>query len=128
MKMRFPVAVAFSILMAAAPLMAHHSFAAEYDGKQPIALKGTVTKVEWTNPHVYIHIAVKDDAGATVEWALEGHPPNTLRRTGWTRDAVKVDDMIAVTGWRSRDGTTRIACRQVTLPDGKKLFLGPPAE
>jgi hypothetical protein len=112
----------------AAPLWAHHSFAAEYDSKKPIALQGVVTKIEWLNPHVYIYIDVKDDSGNIVNWALEGHPPNTLRRTGWTRDALKVGDTISVKGWRAKDDSLRVAGREVTLPDAKKLFLGPPAE
>jgi hypothetical protein len=117
-----------SLLVLSAPLWAHHSFAAEYDGKKPITLTGTVTKIEWTNPHVYLHLDSKDASGGTVEWALEGHPPNTLRRTGWNRDAVKVGDTISVTGWMSKNGTHRMAGREVTFSSGKKLFLGPAAQ
>ena len=113
---------------ACAPLWAHHSFAAEYDGKKPIHLAGVVTKIDWENPHVYVYIDVQDESGRVVNWALEGHPPNTLRRTGWTKGALKVGDAISVTGWRSKDDSDRIAGREVTLPDGKKLFLGPPSE
>ena len=116
------------LLVSVAPAWAHHSFASEYDGKTPITLQGVVTKIDWQNPHVYLYIDVKGEDGTVVNWALEGHPPNTLRRTGWTRDALKVGDTISVTGWRSKDGTNRIAGRGVTLPDGKKLYLGPPAE
>ena len=129
MRTMFLVLVAaLGLQMAAASLWAHHSFAAEYDGKKPIHLEGVVTRIEWENPHVYIYIDVKDDAGKVVNWALEGHPPNTLRRTGWTKGALKVGDTISVTGWRSKDDTDRIAGREVTLPDGKKLYLGPPSE
>jgi hypothetical protein len=129
MRVRFFGAVAVGwLLLAATPGWAHHSFATEYDGKKPITLKGTVTKIEWTNPHVYIYIDVKDDSGKVTNWALEGHPPNTLRRTGWVKDALKVQDTISVNGWLSRDGSNRMAGREVTLPDGKKLFLGPPSE
>jgi hypothetical protein len=120
--------VTFALLAASAPLLAHHSFAAEYDGKKPITLHGVVTRIDWLNPHVYIYLDVKDDSGNVVNWALEGHPPNTLRRTGWTKDALKVGDTITVQGWRSKDDSLRIAGREVTLPDSKKLFLGPPAE
>jgi hypothetical protein len=129
MRVRFFGAVAVGwLLVAAAPGWAHHSFATEYDGKKPITLKGAVTKIEWTNPHVYIYIDVKDDSGKVTNWALEGHPPNTLRRTGWVKDALRVQDTISVNGWLSRDGSNRMAGREVTLPDGKKLFLGPPSE
>jgi hypothetical protein len=116
------------ILLIAPHALAHHSFGAEYDSAKPITLSGVVTKIDWSNPHVYIYLAVKGDDGQLVNWALEGHPPNTLRRTGWTRNALKENDTITVTGWMSKDGSNRIAGREVTLPDGKKLFLGPPAQ
>ncbi len=112
----------------AAPAFAHHSFGAEYDSAKPISLTGVVTKIDWSNPHVYIYIDVKSNDGQLVNWALEGHPPNTLRRTGWTRAALKENDTITVTGWMSKDGSNRMAGREVTLADGKKLFLGPPAQ
>ena len=121
-------AISVGLSLTVAPLSAHHSFAAEYDGKKPIQLQGVVTRIDWENPHVYVYIDVKEESGHTVNWALEGHPPNTLRRTGWAKGALKVGDTISVTGWRSKDDTDRIAGREVTLPDGKKLFLGPPAE
>ena len=116
------------ILLIAPYAFGHHSFGAEYDSAKPITLMGVVTKIDWSNPHVYIYLAVKGDDGQVVNWALEGHPPNTLRRTGWTRAALKENDTITVTGWMSKDGSNRIAGREVTLPDGKKLFLGPPAQ
>jgi len=87
-----------------------------------------VTRIDWSNPHVYIYVDVKGENGQVINWALEGHPPNTLRRTGWTRAALKEADTITVTGWMSKDGSNRMAGREVTLPDGKKLFLGPPAQ
>jgi hypothetical protein len=120
--------VLLSILLVAPRAFAHHSFGAEYDSAKPITLTGVVTRIDWSNPHVYIYLAVKGDAGQLVNWALEGHPPNTLRRTGWTRGALKETDTITVTGWMSKDGSNRMAGREVTLPDGKKLFLGPPAQ
>ena len=118
----------FCALALSAPLCAHHSFAAEYDVAKPVTLTGVVTKIDWSNPHVYIYLAVKNGDGQVVNWALEGHPPNTLRRTGWHQSSLKENDTITVTGWRSKDGSNRIAGREVTLPDGSKLFLGPPAQ
>ena len=99
----------------ASPAFAHHSFGAEYDSAKPVSLTGVVTKIDWSNPHVYIYLEVKDNNGQLVNWALEGHPPNTLRRTGWTRAALKENDTITVTGWMSKDGSNRIAGREVTL-------------
>jgi len=116
------------ILLNAPHVFAHHSFGAEYDSARPVTLTGVVTRIDWSNPHVYIYIDVKGENGQVTSWALEGHPPNTLRRTGWTRAALKETDTITVTGWMSKDGSNRMAGREVTLPDGKKLFLGPPAQ
>ncbi|PWU08522.1 MAG: hypothetical protein C5B51_07705 [Terriglobia bacterium] len=114
-----------ALLLAAAPVWAHHSFAAEYDGKQMVTLKGVVTKVEWTNPHIYIYIDVKDANGSATNWALEGYPPNTLKRTGFTRDLLKIGEEITVTAYKSKDGSSTGAGREVTFPDGSKKFAGP---
>jgi Family of unknown function (DUF6152) len=108
--------------------LAHHSFGAEYDVNQPITLTGVLTKIEWTNPHSHIYVDVKDDAGAVVNWQLEGYPPVVLVRTGWKRDAtMKVGDTITVFGWRARDGGAWGHSREITLPSGEKMFFGPPA-
>jgi len=112
-------------LPAAAPVWAHHSFAAEYDSKQLITLKGVITKVEWTNPHIYFYIDVKDANGEVTNWALEGYPPNTLKRTGLTRDNLKIGDEVTVTGYKAKDGTNTAAGREVTFSDGTKKFAGP---
>ena len=112
-------------LLAAAPVWAHHSFAAEYDSQQLITLKGVITKVEWTNPHIYFYIDVKDANGDVTNWALEGYPPNTLKRTGLSRDNLKIGDEITVTAYKSKDGTNTAAGREVTFPDGTKKFAGP---
>src|SRR5262249_28008012 len=90
--------------LTALPVLAHHSFPAEYDSQAPITLKGTVTKVEWTNPHSYVYVDVKDANGNAVNWAVEGYPPNTLRRTGFTRDAMKAGDVVTINAWKARDG------------------------
>lgn len=115
------------LLLASLPALAHHSFAAEYDTKAPVAMKGIVTKIEWTNPHIYYYIDVKDENGNVANWAFEGYPPNTLRRVGFSRDLLKVGDTVNVTGWAARDGSKRAASRELTLSDGRKIFSGPPA-
>ncbi len=112
-------------LLMIAPVSAHHSFAAEYDSTDPLSVSGVVTRIEWTNPHAYIYVDVKDDSGKLVNWAFEGYPPNTLKRTGFTRDSVKAGDAITITGYHARDRSNRAAGREITLPDGKKIFLGP---
>jgi hypothetical protein len=116
------------MLLAAIPLAAHHSFGAEYDSAATVTLKGVVTKVEWTNPHAYIYLDVKDEAGNVVNWGMEGYPPNTLTRTGFTRHIVKEGDTIIITGFRARDSANRAAAREVTLSDGKKVYFGPAAQ
>jgi Family of unknown function (DUF6152) len=119
--------LALLVVGLSAGMSAHHSFAAEYDSKAPLTLTGVVTKVEWTNPHTYVYIDVKDEAGKTVNWAFEGYPPNTLKRTGFDRDVVQAGTTITITGWHARDNSHRAAGREITLPDGKKVFLGPQA-
>ena len=106
------------------PALAHHSFAAEFDMEQPIKLRGTVTEVEFMNPHSWIHIDVKKDDGTVESWAIEGGTPNTLFRMGINQNSLKVGTEIIVDGYRSRDGANRANGRDVTLPDGRKVFLG----
>jgi hypothetical protein len=108
----------------AAPAIAHHSFAAEFDLDQPIKLRGTVTEVEFMNPHSWIHIDVRKDDGTVESWAIEGGTPNTLFRTGINQNSLKPGTEIVVDGYRSRDGANRANGRDITLPDGRKLFLG----
>lgn len=114
-----------ALCAAGLPLTAHHSFAAEYDGKQMITLTGTITKVEWTNPHIYIFMDVTDASGKVTNWSLEGYPPNTLKRTGFERKMLKTGDKITVTAYKSRDGSNTGAGREITFPDGSKKFEGP---
>jgi len=123
-------------IFAAAAAFGHHSFAAEYDGQALVTLKGVITKVEWTNPHAYFYIDVKDAAtGAVANWAIEGYPPNTLKRTGFVRDDLKVGETITITAWRARDGSLRGAGREVTFSDtsktsgdASKKYWGPAAQ
>ena len=108
---------------AALPAPAHHSFAGEFDVDKPIKLQGTITRVEWINPHAWIHIDVKKPDGSVESWAIEGGTPNTLFRRGITRDSVKAGMEIHVDGYLARDGTKKANGRDITLPDGRKLFL-----
>lgn len=106
------------------PLFAHHSFAAEFDVKQPITLKGTVTKVEWTNPHVWIYIDVTNENGTLEHWQCENGAPNALARMGWTRHSLNVGDKITVEGFRAKNAEFTANARQVILADGRKVFSG----
>jgi hypothetical protein len=115
------VAAGLGLLVPAVPVLAHHSFGAEYDAKQPVTLKGTVTKFEWTNPHARFYIDVKDDSGNVTNWNLELASPNVLGRQGWTRHSLNIGDVITVEGSRAKDGAHMANARSVTLADGKKV-------
>jgi hypothetical protein len=115
-------------LLATSGVAAHHSFAAEYDGMQPVTVSGSVAKIEWTNPHIHFFVDVKTDAGTIMQWKFEGYPPNMLVRQGWKRDVtLKPGDTITVSGWRARFDPNLGAAREVTFADGRKLNAGPPA-
>lgn len=122
----FIAAASLVVLAASAPLVAHHSFAAEFDGSKPVTLKGTVTKMDWINPHAWLHMDVKGPDGKTVSWMVEGGAPNSLLRRGWNKSSVPPGTPVTVQGFRARDGSNRANGREVTLPDGKKLFIGSP--
>src|SRR6202162_1130386 len=107
----------------AAPL-AHHPFAAEYDDKNPVTLTGTVTKVEWMNPHARFYIDVKDESGKVTNWEFELGSPNGLMRKGWTRNSLKTGDTVSVEGYRAKDGSNLGNARSINLADGRKVFAG----
>jgi hypothetical protein len=104
------------------PVTAHHSFAAEYDRSKPVTISGTVTRMEWMNPHIYFYVDVKDGDGKMTNWAVEGGAPNTLYRAGWRKDSLKVGDVVTVFGYLARDGTNQAHMQTVTLADGRNLF------
>jgi hypothetical protein len=109
---------------AASPLMAHHAFAVEFDVKQRVTLKGQVTKIEWSNPHTYFYVDVKEENGRVVNWAFEAAGPNTLARLGWDRKSMKIGDQVTVTGYRARDAANIASAREVVLADGRKVQAG----
>ena len=112
------------LLCVAASAAAHHAFAAEFDAKKPLKLRGTVARMEWINPHTWIHLDVKTAGGKVERWMIEGGPPNALYRRGFTKDSLPVGAEIVVEGFRSKDGTLRGNGRDITFADGRKLFLG----
>jgi len=127
--MRTKLAVALTVIalfmaVAVVPLSAHHAFAAEFDANKQVKFEATVTKMEWTNPHVWIHVDVKKPDGTSEAWAFEAGTPNVLFRRGFTKNSLLPGTKIVVDGYRAKDGSRRANGRDVTLPDGKKLFLG----
>jgi hypothetical protein len=113
-----------SLLAVAAPVWAHHAFAAEFDAQKPVKLKGTVAKVEFINPHSWIHMDVKDADGKVTRWMVEGGSPNALFRRGVTKDALPQGTEISVDGYQAKDGSNRANGRDITFADGRKLFVG----
>ena len=113
-----------ALLASGVSIAAHHSFAAQYDSKKPITLKGGITRIEWANPHIYFYLDVADANGATVHWAIEGGAPSTLYRAGWRKDSAKVGDIVTVSGFLARDGSKLVNMQRALLADGRNLFVG----
>jgi hypothetical protein len=129
MKIRLAWIVAAALIVtAAAPVFAHHSFAAEFDANKPVNLTGSLTKLDWINPHARLYIDVKGSDGKVVNWEVELGPPAILLRNGWTKNSVKAGDVLTVTGSLAKDGTNLANARSVTLADGTKVFAGSSAE
>jgi hypothetical protein len=125
--MRKTLAISFAVavlLLAAAPAWAHHAFAAEFDATKPVKFRGTVTKMEWINPHAWIRIDVKGDDGKVTQWMIEAAAPNALLRRGWTKSSLLAGTEIMVEGFQAIDGTNKANGSVITLTDGKKLFVG----
>jgi hypothetical protein len=118
------ISIGMGAALAAGHAAAHHSFAAEFDASSPIELTGSVTKIEWANPHTFFYIDVKNDKGEYENWALEMGSPNGLMRRGWTRNTLKLGDVVTVTGSRAKDGSLKGNARSVVLANGQRLFAG----
>jgi hypothetical protein len=118
------VLAAMGLVVSTVPMIAHHAFSAEFDAKRPVKLRGVVTKMEWINPHSWIHIDVKDASGKVTPWMDEGGAPNALLRRGFTKKSLPVGTEVLIEGYQAKDGSNRANGRDITLPDGSKLFVG----
>jgi hypothetical protein len=124
MRTKIAVLIAGLSLAAAAPVLAHHSFSAVFDGSKKVAMTGTVTKLEWANPHIWVYFDVKEANGSVTQWQCEGGAPNSLVRQGWNKNSLKTGEVISVEGSRAKDGSNTCSVSSVKLADGKRLFAG----
>src|SRR5258708_21272724 len=127
MRSKLAIAVSITSLMLcgwAPSASAHHAFAAEFDANKPVNFKGTITKMEWTNPHSWLHVLVKQPDGTAINWAIEAGTPNVLFRRGFTKDTLAPGTEVVIDGYQAKDGSSRANGRDLTLPDGRQLFLG----
>src|SRR5438034_1789226 len=122
MKTRFAVLTACVLLIPSIAAFAHHAFQAEYDANKPVKVTGVVKKVEWTNPHIWFYVDVKDESGKVTTWGFSGGPPGMLLRRGITKDVLKIGSMVNVEGSRAKDGSNNASGRKVTFPDGRDVF------
>jgi hypothetical protein len=113
-----------ALFLSAVPVSAHHAFSAEFDANKQIKLKGTIAKMEWINPHAWLHIDVKEADGALTRWMIELGPPNSLIKRGWTKQSVPAGLEVSIVGYQAKDGAKRANGRDIMLPDGKQLFAG----
>jgi Family of unknown function (DUF6152) len=120
--------LSLALLLSRSSAYAHHSFAAEFDSDKPVQITGTVTKVEWTNPHVRFYVDVKNDKGEVVNWNIELGPPLILRHLGWRQDSLKTGDQVTVEGYLAKDHSSLANAKKVTLADGRSVFAGSSAE
>lgn len=122
--MKATLAIFAGLMVGAIPMLAHHSFSAEFDSTKPVSLKGTITKVEWLNPHIWLYLDVKDESGKVAHWQCEGGAPNALTRSGWTKNALKEGDQVQINGTLAKDKSTTCNASNVMLPDGRRVFAG----
>jgi hypothetical protein len=118
--------MALATMIVAVPVAAHHAFSSEFDATQPVQLRGTITAMEWINPHSWMHLDVTNEDGTVESWMIEAGPAGVLVRRGWSKDSIRPGTEVLVEGYRARDGSLRANGRDVTLPDGQRLFAGSP--
>jgi len=123
---KIAVLTAGLLLVSVAPMLAHHAFSAEFDHEKSFTVTGTVTKIEWTNPHIWIYIDVKDKDGKVTNWGFQGGPPSYLMRSGWNKNDLKVGETVTMQGFKAKDGSNLASGGRATLPNGRKVFAGTP--